>query len=223
MFNPIPESSSSFPQPIFTSTVNNLLTTPTRNNISEDTGIYVSGDDGLPRAFVNESPKIPSTPRAKTQVDLVLPDPIAFTQPGKLAYGKMSSRNDARSSLFSGMPHLLFLPILGQRSITWDQVFPLIRRPELLWDVWCPSKSLDQYQLNELWECYDLGEKVFNENDVQTGIKPPLRKVELFFHSSWRKQSLVSLEPDLNRLESSHVHTSSNANLGSVSERFPNG
>ena len=63
-----------------------MPTTPTRNCIAEDTGVYISEDDGLPRAFVNESPKVPSTPRVKTQVDLVLPDPIAFAQPGKLIY-----------------------------------------------------------------------------------------------------------------------------------------
>lgn len=80
----IPESSSSFPQPVFTT--DNMPTTPTRNCIAEDTGVYISEDDGLPRAFVNESPKVPSTPCVKTQVDLVLPDPIAFAQPGKLIY-----------------------------------------------------------------------------------------------------------------------------------------
>jgi hypothetical protein len=66
-----------------------MPTTPTQNHIAEDTGVYISEDDGLPRAFVNESPKVPSTSRAKTQVDLVLPDPIAFTQPGKLIYVDM--------------------------------------------------------------------------------------------------------------------------------------
>ena len=70
----IPESSSSFPQPVYTT-----------DNI-EDTGVYISEDDGLPHAFVNESPKVLSTPCMKTQVDLVLPDPIAFAQPGKLIY-----------------------------------------------------------------------------------------------------------------------------------------
>lgn len=58
----------------------------------------------------------------------------------------------------------------------------------MLWDVWHPSKSLDQYQLDELWQCYDSGERVCNDEGIQTGIKPPLRNVELFFHSSWRKQ-----------------------------------
>ena len=64
----------------------------------------------------------------------------------------------------------------------------------MLWDVWHPLKSLDQYELDELWECYNSGEKIYNTDDTQTGIKPPLCKVELFFHSSWRKQGSVSLK-----------------------------
>ncbi|KIM47052.1 hypothetical protein M413DRAFT_440599 [Hebeloma cylindrosporum] len=146
----------------------NPIVTPIRNRASDATGGCIPEDDGRPHAFVNESPKVASTSRANSQVDLVLPNPIAFTQPNS--------------------PHLLFPPILGQRSIAWDQVFPLICRPEMLWDVWHPSKSLDQYQLDELWQCYDSGERVYNEEGIQGGIKPPLRNVELFFHSSWRKQ-----------------------------------
>jgi len=83
---PIAESLSSFPSRQPTFTIDNPPTTPTRSNTSEDTGIYISEDDGLPRAFVNGSPKVSSTPRAKTQVDLVLPDPIAFTKSGELVY-----------------------------------------------------------------------------------------------------------------------------------------
>lgn len=48
----------------------------------DDTGIYIADDDTF-RAFVNESPKSHSAARAKTQVDLVLPDVRAFSKPGK--------------------------------------------------------------------------------------------------------------------------------------------
>lgn len=49
----------------------------------DDTGIYVSEDDGALRAFANGSPKTPTTPRAKTQVDLILPPVAAFSKDGK--------------------------------------------------------------------------------------------------------------------------------------------
>lgn len=39
-------------------------------------------DDSTLRAFVNESPRAEMTPRARSQVDLVLPPAAAFTQPG---------------------------------------------------------------------------------------------------------------------------------------------
>ncbi|KAF8221846.1 hypothetical protein L208DRAFT_1382089 [Tricholoma matsutake] len=84
---------------------------------------------------------------------------------------------------------LLWLPILGQRSIRWDQVFALVQQPELLWDCWKSSKSLDQYSLEELWTCYSLGEHVFNVARVQTGIKPLLQFVEQYFQSKWHGHS----------------------------------
>lgn len=83
-------------------------------------------------------------------------------------------------------------PILGQRSVTWDKIYPLIERPELLWDCWGPA-SLESYTLEEQWRCYNSGEPVFNAADEQTGVKPPLRQVEQFFKSSWRKLDKVSL------------------------------
>ena len=54
---------------------------------SDETGIYIAdpdpgiqGDAGL-RAFVNESPKAPkNTRREKTQVDLILPPTLAFSE-----------------------------------------------------------------------------------------------------------------------------------------------
>lgn len=53
-----------------------------RPKTPDNTGIYISHDDGGLRAFANESPRTP-TERVKTQVDLVLPPLIAFTKPGQ--------------------------------------------------------------------------------------------------------------------------------------------
>ena len=91
--------------------------------------------------------------------------------------------------LIPGQANLLWPPVLGQKSVRWDQVFALVKRPELLWDCWKPSKSLDQYSLEELWTCYNLGEPVFDAARVQTGIKPPLQLVEQYFQSKWRGRS----------------------------------
>lgn len=86
---------------------------------------------------------------------------------------------------------LLWPPVLGQKSISWNTVLDLVQRPELLWEVWKPLKSLDQYDLNSLWECYIVGEPVFNAAGVQIEIKPPLRLVEQYFQSRWRKRNVV--------------------------------
>jgi hypothetical protein len=40
--------------------------------------------------------------------------------------------------------------------------------------------------VQEVWECYNDGEPVFNANGNQTGIKPPLRLVEQYWKAEWR-------------------------------------
>lgn len=62
----------------------------------------------------------------------------------------------------------------------------------MLWDVWKPSKTLDQYDLEGLWECYIVGEPVLDDAGSQIAIKPPLRLVEQYFQSRWRKGGSVS-------------------------------
>jgi hypothetical protein len=47
----------------------------------DDNGVYEAEDSTL-RAFANESPRTPTTPRPRSQVDLVLPPAAAFTKPG---------------------------------------------------------------------------------------------------------------------------------------------
>ncbi|KAF4618177.1 hypothetical protein D9613_011519 [Agrocybe pediades] len=125
----------------------------TSESISEldDTGIYVANAEGDLRAFANGSPKQRTQPREKSQVDLVLPPVLAFSEPA--------------------MP----------KSVTWVQVFELIKRPELVWPVWKPSKTVNEYTLREQWSCWTVGESVFDTNGIRTAIKPPLREVELYF------------------------------------------
>jgi hypothetical protein len=47
----------------------------------EDTGVYLASDDSL-RGYIVPSPSLPTSPRPRTEVDLVLPPPIAFCAPG---------------------------------------------------------------------------------------------------------------------------------------------
>lgn len=136
------------------------------NVIPQAAAIYSTPDSTL-RAHVNGSPKSPGLARSRTQVDLVLPPIEAF-----------SNQNATQ---------FLWPPLLGQKSVNWHDVFPLIKQPNLCWAVWKPSKTLDQYKtVKEVYDCYALGEAVF-VNGVQTGVKPPLRLAEQHFQYAWRK------------------------------------
>jgi hypothetical protein len=50
---------------------------------TDNAGVY-RVEDGSLRGFANEMPVTPKTPRAKTQVDLFLPPPAAFTKHGNV-------------------------------------------------------------------------------------------------------------------------------------------
>ena len=91
-----------------------------------------------------------------------------------------------------GSPLMLYPPVLGQRSVQWPEVFALIRQPRLLWDTWKPNKSLDQMDLETLWCCWNTGEPKLDHVGEPTGMKPPLRIVEQYFHAKWRASSSVS-------------------------------
>ncbi|KAJ7692274.1 hypothetical protein B0H17DRAFT_1200610 [Mycena rosella] len=133
----------------------------------ESTGTYETDDDSIFRAFANAGPQSPGTPRATTQVDLVLPPVAAF-------YDRKG-------------PIGVFPPLLGQKAARWPEVFACIKRPELCWDVWGPKKTLDQFDsIDDVWSTYAVGEAVYNSAGVQTGVKPPLNLVEKYFHSDWR-------------------------------------
>lgn len=92
-----------------------------------------------------------------------------------------------------GTSTLLWPPLLGQKAAQWADVFALVRQHETLWDTWGPSKTLDQYTLDEIWASYISGEPSLNKDGVQTGVKPPLRLVEQYFQATWRKGKDVTV------------------------------
>ena len=86
----------------------------------------------------------------------------------------------------------------------------------MLWECWKPSKSLDKYNLDELWACYNEGENVFNSVGIQTGIKPPLRQVEQHFQSKWRKEGVVSHPTHNDMLSSSLIRNLGPKGMGTL-------
>jgi hypothetical protein len=154
----------------------------------EDTGIYETEDHDL-RGFICPSPVSVKRPRPRTQLDLCLPPVAAFQKQGKLQPHFPLSCD---AYLNSGEPNMVWPPILGQASLQWPTVFSVIHQPGLLWDCWKPSKTLDSMTVQEVWQCYNDGEPVFDANGEQTGIKPPLRLVEQHWKAEWRGGPAVS-------------------------------
>ncbi|KAG6848859.1 hypothetical protein H0H93_013373 [Arthromyces matolae] len=104
-------------------------------------------------------------------LELVLPPAIAFCVPAYVHEGE----------------DLLSHPPLPRNSgTTWPSVFIAIKQPHALWDSWKPSKSLDQMTVADIWNCYNIGETLYNDMGVPIGLKPPLRLVEQHFKSEWR-------------------------------------
>lgn len=129
---------------------------------------------------------------ARTELDLVLPPTEAFCPPG-LSLNHCSAINT--DCLMQGSINLIFPPLLGQRGVNWTDVFSLIKRPGLLWEVWKPMGTLDSIAtVSEMWDFWKLlGQPVRNEQGVITGMTPPLSMVEAQFGASWRKSPSVSL------------------------------
>ncbi|KAJ3821428.1 hypothetical protein F5880DRAFT_1582041 [Lentinula raphanica] len=149
-----------------TSLIPTTTTAPPAEHNTDDTGMYQLEDETY-RAFVSPSPKLHSIPRPRTQVDLKLPPVDVYTK--------------------QGGPIFLLPPYIGQKSISWDDVFKQIQQPERLWDLYKPTKTLDQWEsLSELWHCWSVGEPEIDSNGVQTGVRPPLRLVEQYFRHKWR-------------------------------------
>lgn len=154
-------ASSTFAHPAPPSSNTRHHNEPTTSDISHDphSDINITESESQPQhSSLHDLPNRP---------ELHLPPVEAFCEPGQ--------------------PALFFPPILGQMSASWSDVFALIKQPKLLWSSWHPSKTVDQFSLEEIWACYNFGEQVFDDDGVQIGIKPPLRLVEQYFLSKWRK------------------------------------
>ncbi|KAJ7906164.1 hypothetical protein B0H13DRAFT_2021438 [Mycena leptocephala] len=54
----------------------------------------------------------------------------------------------------AGAPQGIFPPLLGQKSVNWTDIFKLVRQPKMLWSTWGPSKTLEQFDLEELWAAW---------------------------------------------------------------------
>jgi len=179
----------------------------------EDTGVYIASDNSL-RGFIVPSPPLLTSPRPRTEVDLVLPPTFAFCAPGMSGLYSMSIYTLSDISLLIGDDLLLDHPVLGCGSVHWNTVFAKIKQPGPLWNTWKPSKTLDRMSIQDVWDCYNVGEGV-EENGKQTGVKPPLRLVEQKFGSEWRKAGKVSfyfsffayLSTDVTLLESKGLAT----------------
>src|ERR1700734_3002128 len=86
---------------------------------------------------------------------------------------------------------MLWPPIFGQKSVQWPEVFEHIKRYDSLWETWKCSKTLDKMTLNELGNCWNIGEDACNGGGEVTGRKPPLRLIEQHFGSKWHSGSTV--------------------------------
>ncbi|KAJ7098524.1 hypothetical protein B0H15DRAFT_945042 [Mycena belliarum] len=82
----------------------------------------------------------------------------------------------------------VFPPLLGQKSVSWPQVFGLVQQPKMLWSKWGPKMSMEQFfDVKELWTTYIDGAPELDSTGQDTGrIKPPLKLVEQYFQAGWR-------------------------------------
>jgi len=88
---------------------------------------------------------------------------------------------------------MMWPPVLGQGTRQWPDIFKLIHRPEMLWDVYAPSNSIEEMDIDGIWTCYNVGEAVLDAEGHQTGMKPPLRILEQWFAARWRTSAKVCM------------------------------
>ncbi|KAJ7463292.1 hypothetical protein FB451DRAFT_464369 [Mycena latifolia] len=90
-----------------------------------------------------------------------------------------------------GAPLGVFPPLLGQKSVSWTQVFRLVKQPKMLWCSWGPQKSVEQYaDVKELWTAFIDGAPELDSSGNDTGrLKPPLKLVEQYFQAQWRSHN----------------------------------
>jgi len=78
--------------------------------------------------------------------------------------------------------------------------------------------------VQEVWDCYNLGEAMNAGDGHQTGMKPPLRLVEQYFQSRWRKSSLVRYSlPSTNLSHPTRLFNFRLAKTGSAFVKFLSG
>lgn len=100
------------------------------------------------------------------------------------------------------------------------EIFRQVKHAHLLWDVYKPSKSLEQYEsVENLVNVYKFGESVIMGDKRYT--KPSLEAVESEFGASWRSTSQVSEFNSTN--VDLHSICSRLGRLGNDSAKFPNG
>jgi hypothetical protein len=91
-----------------------------------------------------------------------------------------------------GEIHLAWPVVLGCKTVTWDDIFSLVKRPQFLWSVYQPSKTLENFNVHDLWQAWTAGEPCLDEVGYQVGLKPPLRELEERFAHRWRPGKKVS-------------------------------
>jgi hypothetical protein len=124
-------------------------------------------------------------------VDLVLPPTEAFFPAGKIYIYGLSFFKLILISIDKGTATMMWPPVLGQGTRQWPDIFKLIHRPEMLWDVYAPLNSIEEMDIEGIWTCYNVGEAVLDAEGHQTGIKPPLRLLEQWFAARWRTSTKV--------------------------------
>ncbi|KAJ7768794.1 hypothetical protein B0H16DRAFT_1882008 [Mycena metata] len=160
---------------IFSDPPDRLNSTPMRQSSTSDHMQQSASPRSLQQSSnltpVPSRPESSPAPRLVTQVELVLPPLAAFFPQGQPI----------------GMIH----PVFGMRSARWvEDIFPAILRPALCWDVWCPSKTMEQFEsIEEIWEVYSIGERICDDDDTRTKMKPPLKLVAQFFQHEWRSST----------------------------------
>ncbi|PBK88649.1 hypothetical protein ARMGADRAFT_1084606 [Armillaria gallica] len=107
------------------------------------------------------------------RIDLLLPPVNAFHKPNQ--------------------PVHVVPPILRQHNATWTEIFSHVQQPQILWDLYKPSKTLDQFDLQSLWTSYDIGEEETDKNG-QAMLKPPIHVVGECFSHWWRNISKSTLK-----------------------------
>lgn len=86
----------------------------------------------------------------------------------------------------SGLTVVFQSTLRGNQS--WMEIFRQVKHAHLLWDVYKPSKSLEQYEsVENLVNVYKFGESVIMGDKRYT--KPSLEAVESEFGASWRSTS----------------------------------